>query len=313
MIRVLILVSLLALVAGIASADPICATGTVGCSVTNGTLVNVPGSISNPGPGTNCGGVTGSLGSAPSQCGYLATGPYWDNDSGKGNFGNIGYFLTASGLYAGDTTYCPIASCDYLSSSGAPTSITLDSTSGHDVVTLLGDPTLDHTDVFGIYNTSTMAETALAGPGSLLGDIGNPVSIAGDLSNGENYGFYLTRSCYTECPVGDPTPGSITLFSNVSLNACTTLEPSGTCNTSAAQHFAIFESTTAPNVYYIGIEDWGLLGGVNNGEGNGDFNDIVFELNTNIPPVPEPATFSLIGAGLFGIGLARLRTRKSRT
>jgi hypothetical protein len=77
------------------------------------------------------------------------------------------------------------------------------------------------------------------------------------------------------------------------------------------QHFAIFNSTTA-GIYYVAIEDWGSLGGPNNGEGIGDFNDVVFELNSSPSALPEPATFGLIGAGLLGLGLARLRARKSR-
>jgi hypothetical protein len=75
----------------------------------------------------------------------------------------------------------------------------------------------------------------------------------------------------------------------------------------------IFTSAT-PGIYFLGVEDYGLLGGVSgNGEGQGDANDVLFELNTTgISSVPEPTTFGLIGTALLGLGIARKSTRKNR-
>jgi hypothetical protein len=91
------------------------------------------------------------------------------------------------------------------------------------------------------------------------------------------------------------------------------MEPTtGSITCSDDQHFVIFTSATTPGTFYIGIEDWGMLGGSSNGEANGDFNDVVFEMTSSTPPTPEPATFGLMGAGLLALGLARSRGRKNR-
>lgn len=295
MMKVLSLVSFLALASGIACAD----------SITTGTFESVPSNISSPGPGTSCGSTT--------NCGFAGTGPYWDNDSGKGSDMNIGYFLTGTGGYSDDTVYCPLATCQYLSSGSdsgysAPSNIALNYTSGSPVVTLLADTTMDRTLSFGYYNTSIGASSETQICGTLTPDdpsACSPAALA--LTSSDSYGFYLTRSCFSSCPAGDES-GTVTLFSNPSLNTCTTTDTS--CSTD--QHFTIFDSTTNPGVYYVSIEDWGLLGGAGNGEGNGDFNDVVFELNTGQSAVPEPASLGLIGAGLLGLGLARFRARRNR-
>jgi hypothetical protein len=288
MIKGLGLAALLAVASGIACADTI-------VLASGESFVNVPTSIVNP-LGTNC-GVTGN---ASGNCGYLGTGPYWDNESGKGNEMNIAYVLTGTCGTPADcpTNYNPLQYVAGNSSGSQPTSITLDDTSNDAAVTLLGDSTGDTTDSFGYYNVSNPSVLyTLYGPGSMVGDIGIPVNLSSLISGGD-YGFFITKSCHTLCPAGDPTPGFVTWYSDESLD----LSDVGN------QHFAIFTSPTTGE-YYIGIEDWGIFGGAGNGEGNGDFDDIVFELTTS---VPEPSTFGLIGAGLLGLGLTRLRARKSR-
>jgi hypothetical protein len=307
MIKTLSLAICLAVASGIALADTIV--------VGSGSLANVPGNISSPVIGvTNCGVTTNPTGN----CGALGMGPYWDNISGDGNQMNVGYILTGGCGISADcpTNYQPL---QYLSGAGtpnSPASLSLISTSTA-VVTLLEDITGDTSLTFGYYNAgasglaaAVLSEQPIFGP-LIPNDPGaySPTALA--LTSGENYGFYLTRSCYTDCPAGD-TSGMVTEFSNPTLNSCTTEEPttgSVTCDTD--QHFVIFTSGTT-GLYYVGIEDWALLGSPINGETNGDYNDVVFELNSSVAPTPEPASLGLIGAGLAALGVVRFRARNSR-
>ena len=84
-----------------------------------------------------------------------------------------------------------------------------------------------------------------------------------------------------------------TFFSNSALD-------NAPGDTSAHQHFALFGNATDINVFYLGSEDW--FG--NPMEGNGDFNDMVFKINSDA--VPEPTTFALLGIGLLSLALVRL-------
>jgi hypothetical protein len=263
----------------------------------------MPANITNPGFGSAvCGISVGGPGYLVSQCGFLGMGPYWDNDSEDGAKMNIGYMVTGSCGIPADcpTNYSPT---QFLSGSSAmnapgPTSIILSHTSPSALVTLLGGISGTTSDQFGYYNVSNPSVLyPILGP-NLSSELGQSVSLT---SLSGNYGFYMQES------------GGVTLYSNASLNNCgvyTSADPS--CGTTD-QHFAIFTSST-PGIYFIGVEDYGLLGGTSGtGEGNGDDNDIVFELNTaNSTAVPEPATFGLVGATLLGLSIARKNTRKNR-
>ncbi|MCL2646338.1 MAG: DUF4114 domain-containing protein [Phycisphaerales bacterium] len=83
------------------------------------------------------------------------------------------------------------------------------------------------------------------------------------------------------------------------------------------QHFAVFmdtdNSVPGGEVYYIGIEDSAY--GTPKPEGNGDFNDFVLKVwfmpGGNPPPpppgIPEPASLTLLGAGVVGLLIRRKR------
>src|SRR5271170_1034910 len=223
--RAVIFCGLVALASGLAWADAIVLSS-------GESLVNMPASISNPGPGTNC-GVTGN---ASGNCGTLGTGPYWDNLSGDGNQLNGGYFLTGTGGFGGGTNYMP---GQYLSQSNGsgqadqPTDITLDHTTSAATATLLLNDTNNTDDVFGYYNTGTMAETALFGPGSLSGDIGGSNNLT-NLLNSEDYGFYLTRCLVYVSGFSGACSQYTTWFSNDALDT----------TDAGHQHFAIFTSPT---------------------------------------------------------------------
>jgi len=279
MMKWLGMAAILALASGIACADTIMLAG-------GESFTNMPASVLDPAVGTNCGLTT--------NCGSVG-GPYWDNTSGgSAPEQNAGFFLTAQGAFAGGTDYDPLT---YLAGSGspdAPTSITLDSTSVASATLLLNDTGYTGT-TFGYYNESDPADqTVLFGPGALTGDIGDSVALS-SLTNGENYGFFITRCLVWVSGYSGPCSEYTTWYSDESLDTTDT----------GHQHFVIFTSPTTGD-YYIGLSDW-LQG--NSGEGNGDFSNILIELNST---VPEPATFGLIGAGLLGLGLTRLRARKRR-
>ena len=153
------------------------------------------------------------------------------------------------------------------------------------LMTLLGSFT-GGTEVFGIYDaTKTTTATATASEIPLMTTfMGLGATVDESIGAYASYGFYVTNS-------------GNTWFSNTALDV----------NDGTHQHFALFTTASDPNVYYIGVTDW-FYG--NGGEGNGDYQDLVIQLNTN---APEPATFALMGVGLLGLGYARLRRRKNRT
>ncbi len=282
MIKVLGLVGFLAFAGGIASADSII--------LGSESWASMPASIGS------------SLGTNQ---------PYWDNVSGDGPNMNGGFVLTGTCGVSGDcnTNYGPLQYVSQNNGSGqpdAPTNITLSHTGTAPVVTLLGNFTGDTNITFGFYDLDLNPIPTLFpifGPGSLKSDIGNSVSLT--MPNNDQYGFYITRACYGA--IAGCTNGYTTWFSNSSLDS----------TDAGHQHFAIFDSSTS-GIYYLAVEDWLP----NMGEGYGDFNDILIELNSNSGASyesglsgavsPEPATFGLIGAGLAALGLTRLRARKNR-
>jgi hypothetical protein len=83
----------------------------------------------------------------------------------------------------------------------------------------------------------------------------------------------------------------------------------------AHQHFALFQAGTNANQYYAGLEDWAFNASdpnasTNGVEGYGDFNDLIFGITSSISSVPEPATLSIVGLGLAGLGILGRRKLK---
>jgi hypothetical protein len=87
-----------------------------------------------------------------------------------------------------------------------------------------------------------------------------------------------------------------------------------------SQQFALFQSGTNVNQYYAGFEDTPFTS-----SHSGDYNDLIFGINTSIAEsgpggngggggsgttVPEPGTFPMIGLGFAGISMLRRRFTK---
>ena len=78
------------------------------------------------------------------------------------------------------------------------------------------------------------------------------------------------------------------------------------------EHFALFQSGSNLNQYYAGIEDYAYntaFQTANPIEASGDYKDIILGINTSAP-IPEPATLSIVGLSLAGLGFLRRRSLK---
>ena len=234
----------------------------------------------------------------------LATGlnsgtPYWDNysgDFGGSNTSNIGYCLTGAGDCGLHSSIVNVNPNQYLSGTGsggtnnAPAAFNLVHTTNSLIISVLGSFTGDPNESFGIYDASLTGAAAVASEITLFGP---GVFTAGTSVNASgvpfaNIGFF------------DKPQAGMTWFSQSSLN-----NSGSFTETAGHQHFALFTIASNPNVFYLGMTDW-LMG--NGGEGNGDYNDIIIQINAS----PEPATFMLIGAGLLGLGYTRFSGRSRK-
>lgn len=274
---------------------------------------------------------TGTLVSVPanfqSTTGTSST-PFWNNNSTDGANLNVGDFLTGSNPVMGNTDYLGSGFGDYLSTGGAgpdspnftflQSAVTVQGTllyANSPSNFTYGLPGFAGTQI-GLYNVANPSQNEIlfasgtlynSGGGGIFNNNVTPQSPI-TLGTWANYGIYaytcwFNSSYNTYCN---------TFYSNAGLNTTGTNR----------QHFALFENPQSPNTFYIGFED-GVYSTI---EGSGDYNDVIFKLQTTqnpnnttvsvsggdvAPPptvTPEPATFTVLGLGLVTLGLFRRRT-----
>jgi hypothetical protein len=157
-----------------------------------------------------------------------------------------------------------------------------DDAAGRTLVDIFLGPAGPGTRATLLFDTGTGALTIGNVAGNPAGAV-NAGTFAGVTASG--FGFYID-------PSGTGTP---TWFSLDQLNG------------GLAQMVAYREA--GPNRWTIGFEDIAVRNAQGAPQGDYDYNDFIFQIES-IVPVPEPTTLVLLGLGLIGMGVARRVRRK---
>ena len=261
--------------------------------------------------------------------------PFWNNNSIDGANMNAGDYLTGSNPTTGATDYLGTGFGDYLSTGGpgvdAPNFTFLQSAVTVQATLLFSDSIANYSFTnygivgtqIGLYNAANPGQTTTLFAAGTLWNPNGPSGGWGTYNNNltpqspvtantwANYGVYAYTCGFN--PEGSTY--CVTYYSNAALNQAT--DPNH-------QHFALFEDPQNSSTYYIAFEDGR---GMNPYEGYGDYNDVIFKLQTAQNPslnslgingpespvvTPEPATLSIMGLGLVALGLLKRRASAIR-
>ncbi len=212
--------------------------------------------------------------------------PFWNDPSddpgvGGSHMMNVGYVLTGTGGMAGNVLGGDSVTADLTSGGADPTAFSFVSTGLQDIMTLLfAQSSLDTGNaaqgtVFGYYVGNNFTQLYTVGETTTPTD----QTTFTPTTAGGSYGFYATV-CYgagvcETYTTGNGNTGNVT-------------------GPDAWNHFALFE--LASGNYAMGFTAADAMVG----EGLGDFNDVVIELQT----IPEPGTMAIMAVGLVALGLA---------
>jgi len=238
---------------------------------------------------------------------------------------NAGDFLSASGGFATAVLGCSTCSVDYMASGGQmytqsanspnfASAFSFISQTGVVSISLLyANSSTNNNAEFGLYDASSQSNALTnhevvqaAGITNLNNIIGQPYNVSNDYAT---YGIYAVTCTVNAvngaCPSGDV----VTYYSNVGLDE---LDGNTPRDDAGHMHWALFQSGTNADVYYLALEDYALQGQQtrNPVEGYGDYNDIILELNTTPGQqiqTPEPVTLPMIVLSLVGLGWLRSR------
>jgi hypothetical protein len=212
--------------------------------------------------------------------------PFWNDPSddpgaGGSHMMNVGYVLTGTGGMTGNVLGGDSVTEDLTSGGADPAAFSFVSIGLPDYLTLLfaqssldtGNPSQG--TVFGYYVGSSFTQIYN------VGDTTTPIDQTKftPTTSGTSYGFYATV-CYGA--------GVCETYTTGNGNTGNVPGPDGW------NHFALFQ--LASGNYAIGFTAADQVVG----EGLGDFNDVVVELQT----VPEPGTIGIVAMGLVALGLA---------
>ena len=216
----------------------------------------------------------------------ISTKPFWDNkslDSVNGPSGNIGNFITGTGLFKDDPN-SPRENLSYYGNrnGSAVGNATFSNAGGTHVATLEGGITAwSNLDEFGWYDVSDPSDLHV-----LFNNLSAaPVAFFDPTGD---YGFFLRNG-----------QGNY-VFLQSDLN------PANIAGEQSHQHFSIFSQD--PYTYWLGAED---LTGMNRVERNGDFNDMIVRITAPVSATPEPAAVSLFGIGLMALAIVAAKRRRS--